>query len=140
MITQSVVGIDDADQIPRPSIADEYLPNDEKSSADPHLPLTWTETAEPTRASTPDSDTLADVVERLFVVYQQQLSRTTIVMVARRCRRELDIISGPALPELLERLARQRLTTLTAPKPRTTTNSNRTRPTATQPAAPRHHD
>jgi hypothetical protein len=55
------------------------------------------------------SESLADVVERLRIAYEHQLSPATVIGVVRRCRRELDIISGPALPEMLERLARHRL-------------------------------
>jgi len=55
------------------------------------------------------SESLADVVERLCVLFQPRLTPHTVVTTVRRCRRELDIVSGPALPELVERLAKQRL-------------------------------
>ena len=53
--------------------------------------------------------TLADTVDRLAMEFVPRLSATTVVLTVRRCRRELDIVAGPALPELVERLARQRL-------------------------------
>jgi hypothetical protein len=56
-----------------------------------------------------ESPSLADVVERLSADFESQLTRPNVLAVTRRCRRELDIISGPALPEFVERLARQRL-------------------------------
>ena len=58
---------------------------------------------------------LADVVERMYAEFGSRLPMPArwpmplVVTTVRRCRRELDIIDGPALPELLERLARQRL-------------------------------
>ena len=52
---------------------------------------------------------LADVVERMYAEFGSRLPMPLVVTTVRRCRRELDIIDGPALPELLERLARQRL-------------------------------
>ena len=55
---------------------------------------------------------LADVVDRLGGEFDVRLGRTTVVLVVRRCRRELDIVAGPALPEFVERLARQRLADL----------------------------
>lgn len=59
-------------------------------------------------------DSLADAVERLFSAFEAQIGLATILSVVRRCRSELDVISGPALPELLERRAHQRLTDLAA--------------------------
>ena len=56
-----------------------------------------------------DSASLADITERLFREFDGQLNLTTIVRVVRRCRRELDTTHGGMLPEMLERLARQRL-------------------------------
>jgi hypothetical protein len=40
------------------------------------------------------------------------LSVSVVVAAVRRCRRELDIVSGPAMPEMVERLARERLRAL----------------------------
>lgn len=53
--------------------------------------------------------TLADTVDRLALEFVPRLSAGTVLRTVRRCRRELDIVAGPALPELVERLARQRL-------------------------------
>jgi hypothetical protein len=58
------------------------------------------------------AQSMADVVERLATVFDGRVRRPVIVAVVRRCRRELDIVSGPPLPEMLERLAHQRLTRL----------------------------
>ncbi len=52
-----------------------------------------------------------DCVERLFADFEQTHALTVILTVAHQCRAELEG-SGPptaALPELVERLARQRL-------------------------------
>lgn len=62
--------------------------------------------------ATVESDSLADVVERMFAAFESELSLETIVGVVRRARRELDVVAGPSLTEMLERLARQRLTNL----------------------------
>jgi hypothetical protein len=57
-------------------------------------------------------ESLADVVERLFAVYEPALSLGAIVAVVRRCRRELDL--GATAPSLsrVEELARTRLADL----------------------------
>lgn len=55
------------------------------------------------------SPPLARVAERLFTDFASELPLPAISAVLRRCRRELDVVPDPALPELLERLARQRL-------------------------------
>jgi len=68
---------------------------------------TSTESTSP--ASAPDAKSLADAVERLSAEFQPELPAWLVLSTLRRCRRELDIISGPALPELVERLGRQRL-------------------------------
>ncbi len=60
------------------------------------------------------AESVADVIERLFVVFGPRLGLSTVVQVVRDCRRDLDIVSGPQLPELLERLAHQRLSNLIA--------------------------
>ena len=65
------------------------------------------------RTEASEAQSLADVVERLFAEFHPRLSMTVVLMTLRRCRRELDIVSGPALPELVERLGRQRLLDLT---------------------------
>lgn len=64
---------------------------------------------EPTPTPTGEGS-IADTTERLFSAFDAQIGLATIADVVHQCRRELDIVSGPALPELLERLARQRLT------------------------------
>ena len=66
----------------------------------------------------PGPESLADVVEHLFAVFESRLSLPTIVSVVRRCRRELDIVHGPSVPEFVERLAHQRLLDLLAATPR----------------------
>jgi hypothetical protein len=57
--------------------------------------------------------TLADVTERLFAEFEPRVSLTTIIATVHDCRRDLAGAPPPALPELVERLARQRLTKLT---------------------------
>jgi hypothetical protein len=52
---------------------------------------------------------LADIVERLRGDFLGQLEPSLVITTVRRCRGELDITRGPAMPELVERLARQRL-------------------------------
>lgn len=56
-----------------------------------------------------EPESLADVVEHLFAIFESRLPLPTVVTVVRRCRRELDIVHGESLPELVERLAHQRL-------------------------------
>lgn len=63
---------------------------------------------------TPEPPPLADVVERLCAVFAARLTRTDIVAVIQRCRDDLDTVPDPALPELVERLARHRLHNLAA--------------------------
>jgi hypothetical protein len=58
---------------------------------------------------TADLTSLADVIDRLTAEFEPALDRIAIARTVRHCRRELGIIHGPALPELVERLARQRL-------------------------------
>jgi len=59
-------------------------------------------------------DSLADVTERLFGEFEPRLSLGTIVATVRQCHHDLEGAGTPqpALPELIERLARQRLTQL----------------------------
>jgi hypothetical protein len=59
--------------------------------------------------SRPAPDLLADVVDRLFAHFEGRLTLPDVHAVVWRCCHELDIVSRPALPELVERLARQRL-------------------------------
>ncbi len=56
-----------------------------------------------------EPESLADVVDHLAELFVPRVSRSTIVGVVRRCRRELDIIHGASVPEMVERLAHQRL-------------------------------
>jgi hypothetical protein len=58
------------------------------------------------------SDPLTQVTERLYREFHPHVARPEIVDLVRRCRAELDTASTGALPELVERLARQRLTDL----------------------------
>jgi hypothetical protein len=55
------------------------------------------------------SESLNDVVHRLFGEFRSDVSLAAVAITVRRCRRELDVVTGPALPEMVERLARQRL-------------------------------
>ncbi len=65
----------------------------------------------------PELAALADVVDRLFAEFENQLALPVISATVLRCRRDLDIAAGPALPELVERLARQRLRDLAGNAP-----------------------
>jgi hypothetical protein len=58
------------------------------------------------------NDSQADLTERLFADFEDQHDLSTIADTIRECRRQLDTPSARDLPELLERLARQRLTDL----------------------------
>ena len=65
------------------------------------------------------AESLADVTERLFREFEPRLSLGTIVATVRQSRRDLEDAGTPqpALPELVERLARQRLTQLAMQPP-----------------------
>lgn len=54
----------------------------------------------------------ADIIERLFHQFEARLSLTTIFSVVRDAREQLRGSPLAALPELTERLAIERLTTL----------------------------
>jgi hypothetical protein len=54
----------------------------------------------------------ADMIERLFRQFEGELPLTTIVRVARESRQQLSGSPAGAMPELTERLAIERLTTL----------------------------
>jgi len=56
------------------------------------------------------ADALASVTRRLYDDYHEQATLGEVVSTVRRCRRELDIVVDASLPEMVERLARQRLT------------------------------
>lgn len=55
-------------------------------------------------------DSMFDVVERLHREFGMELARTQILAVGQQCRDLLDSVPAAARSELLERLARQRLT------------------------------
>jgi len=61
------------------------------------------------------SETVVDVVERLMAEFEDRLDLHDIATVVLGCRDDLDCSPPGALPELIERLAHQRL--LTAPPP-----------------------
>jgi hypothetical protein len=54
----------------------------------------------------------ADMIERLFRQFEAELPLTAIVRVVRESRRQLSGSPAGAMPELTERLAIERLTTL----------------------------
>jgi hypothetical protein len=56
-----------------------------------------------------ESPPLAHMIERLSADFASQLPLPVVLATIRHCRRELDFVAGLALPELVERLARQRL-------------------------------
>jgi hypothetical protein len=58
------------------------------------------------------SGSMAEITERLFAEFAPRVSLTTIGTAVRQCRRDLDGTPESALPEMVERLARQRLTEL----------------------------
>jgi hypothetical protein len=58
------------------------------------------------------SGSIAEITERLFAEFAPRVSLTTIVAAVRQCRRDLDGTPVSALPAMVERLARQRLTEL----------------------------
>ena len=55
------------------------------------------------------ADTQADVIEQLMSEFEDRLELSTISDVVLGCRADLDCSPVAALPELIERLARQRL-------------------------------
>lgn len=59
----------------------------------------------------------ADMIERLFLQFEAQVSLVAIVAVARDAREQLRGSPLAALPELTERLAIARLTALTEAAP-----------------------
>lgn len=56
------------------------------------------------------SDPQTTLTDRLYADYQSAIAHADIDRVVHQCRADLAGIPEPALPELLERLARQRLT------------------------------
>lgn len=55
------------------------------------------------------SSPAADVSERLFHEFDAVYERPVITAMVSRCESELDSVVPAAIPELVERLARQRL-------------------------------
>jgi hypothetical protein len=55
-------------------------------------------------------DCYADIVERLFCEFELLFALPEILAVVQTCRHDLGWEPAGALPELVERLARQRLT------------------------------
>jgi hypothetical protein len=53
------------------------------------------------------SQALASVIRRLYADFQPNITMTEVLITVRQCQHDLDVV--PALPELIERLARQRL-------------------------------
>jgi hypothetical protein len=64
--------------------------------------------AQPT-GQTPMSQALASVTRRLYADFEPDITMTEVLTTVRQCRHDLDVVTDPALPELIERLARQRL-------------------------------
>jgi hypothetical protein len=81
------------------------------------------------------SGPLAQVTERLYADFHTHATLRQVIAVVRRCANELDTPSQEAVPELVERLARQRLTDLAAhqrtePRPARAAKSDVKRPVA----------
>ncbi len=64
-----------------------------------------------------DTYCYADVIERLFREFEGAVPLPVIVKVTNVCRHQLSGSSPTAMPELIERLARQRLMTCHHPSP-----------------------
>ena len=60
------------------------------------------------------SESLADVIEWLFVVFEQRLGLTKVVETVHDCCRELNIDSDPAALHRLETIAHRRLSAIAA--------------------------
>ena len=87
-------------------------------------------------ARTQTDPTVADVINRLTPEFLEQTGPLTIVRVVLQARHDLDEPHPLALPELLERLARQRLLdTAARGTPARSTGSPGPATTATRPAA-----
>ncbi len=56
------------------------------------------------------TDPLVDIAVRVHRDFADHATLTDVLTVIEGCRRDLDTPSAAALPELIERLARQRLT------------------------------
>ena len=89
-------------------------------------------------ARTQTDPTVAAVINRLTPEFLEQAGPLTIVRVVLQARHDLDEPHPLALPELLERLARQRLLEMAARgTPARSTGSPGAATTATRPAARR---
>jgi hypothetical protein len=62
-------------------------------------------------------DPLATLTDRLYVDYQPSITHADIDRIVAQCNADLAGTPEAALPELLERLARQRLATYRDAKP-----------------------
>ena len=60
------------------------------------------------------SQALASVTRRLYADFQPDITMAEVLSSVRQCRHDLDVVPDAALPELVERLARQRLSNLHA--------------------------
>jgi hypothetical protein len=56
------------------------------------------------------TDPLVDVAVRVHGDFSEHATLTQVLAIIEGCRRDLDSPSAAAMPELVERLARQRLT------------------------------
>ncbi len=63
------------------------------------------------------SDSYADTVECLFAEFEGRLPLPLVSAVIHECREQLSCSPETAIPELLERLARQRLKDVPQPVP-----------------------
>jgi len=70
----------------------------------------------------PRAASMAEVAERLHQRFAPELTLPAAIMVVRRCRRELEITSGPATPDRVEMLATHRCTPPIAAALRSLTN------------------
>ena len=50
------------------------------------------------------------VIRRLYDDYREQATLVDVILIVCRCRSDLDVVTDASLPEMVERLARQRLT------------------------------
>jgi hypothetical protein len=56
------------------------------------------------------ADPLVEAAVRVYADFAEHATLAEVLAVIARCRNDLDTPSAAALPELVERLARQRLT------------------------------
>jgi hypothetical protein len=52
---------------------------------------------------------LANVTQRLYADFEPDVTMAEVLTTVRQCEHDLDVVTDSALPELVERLARQRL-------------------------------